>query len=255
MVTTSVLMDRLGPILSEATHIGYEEIHVWPAALVAGNSSIERWEESLSQDERQRAERFRFVGDRTEFVIARGILRFLIGSYLQIEPAEVQFAYTSFGKPRLHPCLGQEALRFNLSHSHRRAVYGFAYERELGIDLEYIPPDWTDFQIADQFFSQRESEQLRSLSGTAQKEAFFRCWTRKEAYIKARGEGLSLGLDQFDVSLLPAEPAALLNVRTQPREVDRWCMKEVTVGPNYAAALIAEGHDWNMKQFRILKPS
>jgi len=249
-VTGAIVIEQISArTAAELTPLSHGEIHVWSSSLDCGTRSVDVWEESLSSDEKERAGRFRFARDRAEFVTARAILRFLIGAYLQIEPAKVQFAYTSFGKPRLHPTFGEQALRFNLSHSHGQAVFGFANERELGVDLERIPPDWTDLQIAQQCFSRHENEQLRNLSARQQKQAFFRCWTRKEAYIKARGDGLSFGLDQFDVSLLPGEPAALLNVRADPSELDRWSMKEVPVGPDYASALVALGQDWILKRF------
>jgi 4'-phosphopantetheinyl transferase len=190
----------VGKAISETTRavpLERRDIHVWSLSLARSSRSISVWEETLSAEEKQRAERFRFETDRAAFVKARAILRTLVGAYLQIEPAKVQFAYTSFGKPKLDPSLGQQRLRFNLSHSHGQAVYAFAHGRELGVDLEFIPPDWTSLSLAQHCFSRHENEQLQSLSDSQQKQAFFRCWTRKEAYIKALGEGLSLGLDQF----------------------------------------------------------
>src|SRR5262249_51933924 len=130
------------------------------------------------------------------------------------------------------------------------ALFAFSHNREVGIDLEFIPREWDEASLSQHFFSSRENEQLRTLADIEQKDAFFRCWTRKEAYIKARGEGLSLALNQFDVSVLPDEPA-LLEVRPDAQEVNRWKMQDVAVNSNYKAALVAEGHDWSTKQFRL----
>jgi 4'-phosphopantetheinyl transferase len=116
----------------------------------------------------------------------------------------------------------------------------------VGIDLEYIRSDLQVEQLAERFFSRREIATLRTLPPEVQRQAFFLCWTRKEAYLKARGEGLSLPLDQFDVSLIPGEPAALLSTQRDPYEVSRWSLQELTPAPGYAAALAVEGHGWGL---------
>jgi len=127
------------------------------------------------------------------------------------------------------------------------ALYAVAYRREVGIDLELIRHGLEEEQIADRFFSRREISTLRALPAALRRYAFFLCWTRKEAYIKARGEGLSLPLDQFDVSLIPGEPAALLRTRPDSDEALRWSLQELTPGPpGYAAALAVEGEGWSL---------
>jgi 4'-phosphopantetheinyl transferase len=238
-------------VLHDFKRLPSGEIHVWSSALELDSESIGAWEAVLSQDERCRANRFRFGKDYVEFVLARSLLRCLIGSYLGLEAATIQFVYSPFGKPAIHPDLEPKGLRFNVSHSHGEALFAFSHNREVGIDLEFIPHEWDGSSLSQHFFSSRENEQLQTLADIEQKQAFFRCWTRKEAYIKARGEGLSLALNQFDVSLLAEEKAALLEVRPDAQEVNRWKMQDVAVKSNYAGALVAEGQDWNATQFRV----
>jgi 4'-phosphopantetheinyl transferase len=140
-------------------------------------------------------------------------------------------------------------LRFNLSHSQDLALYAVTSNREVGVDLEYIQRDFDTRQIAERFFSTREIAALHALPANLQTESFFRCWTRKEAYVKARGEGLSLPLEQFDVSLSPDDPAALLNVAGNPAEVSRWSLRELTPAPGYMAAIAVEGKDLSLSCF------
>jgi 4'-phosphopantetheinyl transferase len=158
----------------------------------------------------------------------------------------VHLAYNAYGKPELAPDSNAPPLRFNLSHSHELALFGFAYGREIGIDIEYIRPTFAREQIAAQFFSPRENAALRLLAADQHALGFFNCWTRKEAYIKARGQGLSLPLDQFDVSLTPGEPAVLLQTRDIPQEAARWSLHALAPGPGYLAALAVEGREWSL---------
>ena len=178
-------------------------------------SQIQSFLHTLAADEQARAERFHFERDREHFIVARGVLRAILGRYLNRAPERLSFCYGAHGKPALAGEAGADAIRFNVSHSHGVALYAVTRGREVGIDLERIRFDLAVLEIAERFFSRREVATLRTLPTEAQRQAFFRCWTRKEAYIKARGEGLSLPLDQFDVSLAPGEPAALLGTPTR----------------------------------------
>jgi len=159
----------------------------------------------------------------------------------------LRFSYSPYGKPSLAEEFNVGALCFNLSHADGLALYAVTCGRQLGVDIERVRADLVDAQVAEQFFSPQEVAALRALSGNIQPQAFFNCWTRKEAYIKARGEGLSLPLDQFDVSLAPGEPAALLRTGGEPREVTRWSLKELSPGGDYVAALAVEGHGWRLR--------
>jgi 4'-phosphopantetheinyl transferase len=142
-------------------------------------------------------------------------------------------------------------VNFNLAHSHGKAIYAFSRGRDLGIDLEFIREDFGGEEIAERFFSASEIAALKAVPVDLAKQAFFNCWTRKEAYIKARGEGLSMPLDVFDVSLSPGEAAALLCNHKEPAEVARWAMQELSVPAGYVAALVVEGDGFEVKRFSI----
>ena len=201
---------------------------------------------TLTADERQRAERYIFQKDRTHFVVARGLLRVLLGCYLRQEPLHLRFIYGPHGKPALATDTGGVALRFNVSHSHGLALYAITRGREVGVDVERIRPKVAQEKIAERFFSPREVTVLRALPTPLQATAFFACWTRKEAYIKATGDGLSLPLDQFDVSLAPGEPAVLLRTAWDPQEVACWALQDLAPAPGYRAAVAVAGHDWRL---------
>jgi len=224
-----------------------DEVHVWRASLALTTPRIQSLLQTLSPEERRRAERFRFQKHLRCYIVARGLLRTILGGYLGLEPYELEFCYNSYGKPALTKTFGGETFRFNLSHSYDIALYTIANRREVGVDIERIRLDFAYEEIAEKFFSPREIAALRALSPSMRQEAFFACWTRKEAYIKARGEGLTLRLDQFDVTLAPGEPALLLGANGDQQEASRWSLRMLTPGPGYVAALAVEGHDWRLK--------
>jgi len=221
--------------------LGQDEIHVWRSGLDQTPSRIQSLRQNLTTDEQARAERFHFAKDRGHFIVARGVLRAIIGRYLNRAPEHLPFCYGSHGKPALAGEGDQDSIRFNVSHSHGMALYAVARGREVGVDIERIRDDLAVAEIAERFFSPSEITTLMELPTDLRHHAFFRCWTRKEAYIKARGEGLSMPLDQFDVSLAPGEPAAILGSRPDPSEALRWHLRELTPAPGYAAALAVEG--------------
>jgi 4'-phosphopantetheinyl transferase len=228
------------------------EVHVWRVPLVAPASEIERLRKVLADDERQRADRFRFPKDRHHFIISHGALRILLGRYLDMPPEQIRFDYNKYGKPSLARTIGDDSLKFNLSHSGKLALYAFVRQREVGIDVEWMHRriDQAE-QIAERYFSAAENDVLRALPERLKREAFFNCWTRKEAYIKARGRGLSLPLDQFDVSLRPGEPAKLFATRDDPQQALRWTMQAINPGEDYIAALLVEGDGWQVKYWQF----
>jgi 4'-phosphopantetheinyl transferase len=224
-----------------------DEVHVWRASLNRPHDGLQRLQSTLSPDECERAGRFHFERHRQDFIAARGMLREILGLYLNAEPASLRFRYTSHGKPYLTDECGGQWLRFNVSHSGELALYAISRDRELGVDIERVRTDIEHREIATQFFSEHEIASLGALSEQVQHTAFFLCWTRKEAYIKGIGEGLSLPLDSFDVSLSPDEPATLLAVRGNMQEAARWTLRALEPGEGYEAALVAEGRDWQLK--------
>lgn len=226
------------------------EVHVWRASLPQPAARVAELLAVLNVEERDRAARFRFHKDQQHFIVARGILRQLLGRYLNRAPAELKFSYSQYGKPALDSVSPDEpTLQFNLAHSHTLALYAFTYGRLVGIDLEYARADFASAEIAERFFSAREVAMLRALDPELQSTAFFNCWTRKEAYIKARGEGLSHPLNSFAVSLRPGERAALVSVDDDADEMSRWTLQALDPAPGYAAALVVEQPDWQLKCF------
>jgi 4'-phosphopantetheinyl transferase len=203
----------------------------------------------LSAGERDRAGRFYFEKDRKHYIMARGQLRVILSRYLDTNPDQLRFRSNPYGKPGLTGLSGMEWLTFNVSHSGGLALYAVAHSRRVGIDLERIREDVSCDLLARRFFSARENDALHALPPEAKTKAFFDCWTRKEAYIKGRGEGLSIPLEQFDVSLGPGEPAKLLGNRLHPDDVSRWSLQEITLAPGYAAAVAVEGRDWRITCF------
>ena len=214
-------------------------MHVWQASVDVIGDCFALLSRCLSPDERGRAGRFRFDRDRRRYIAARGTLRCLLGSYAGLAPTQVQFRYGPHGKPAMAPPF--DALRFNIAHAEGLALYAFAIGRDLGIDVERIRPDIAYGQLAERFFSRREIEELRAVPGHLQAAAFFTAWTRKEAYLKARGDGLVVPLDQFDVSLSPGAAPTLLRSTSQPADQARWRIYDVPPIPGYAAALVVEG--------------
>jgi 4'-phosphopantetheinyl transferase len=202
--------------------------------------------ESLSADELERAARFHFPEHRRRYTVARGVLRDILGRYLAVPPAALAFSYSAYGKPALAQQFEATGERFNISHSHEMALFAVTCGREIGVDIEYLGRQVRAEEIAEHFFSAHERAVLRRLPTTAKHEAFLNCWTRKEAYIKAHGEGLSLPLDQFDVSLAPGDPAALLATYHEPQEVLRWSLCALRPAPGYVAALAVEGQSWQL---------
>ncbi len=222
-----------------------DEVHVWQALL--DELQLTKLEPTLSADERARANRLRFEKDRRHFIVGRGLLRTILGSYLNVEPGGLQFCYGPYGKPALAKESNVDEIRFNLSHSHGLALYAITRKREVGVDLELVQPEIEDERVAAQFFSPREIAMLRALPSEGKKEGFFKCWTRKEAYIKARGDGLAFPLDQFDVSVSPSAPAVLLRNDHEAQEIVRWSLQHLSPKLGYVAALVVEGHDWRLK--------
>ena len=234
--------------------ISGDEVHVWRASIATPKSRVQSLECILTEDELCRAKRFYFQRDRERFIVARGLLRCILGRYLGIEPSRLRFSYNDCGKPALATAPDEGTLCFNLSHSDRLALYAVTRGRKVGIDLERVRAIPEIEQIAKCSFSSRENAVFCSLPLGLRKEAFFSCWTRKEAYVKARGKGLSLSLAQFDVSLVPGEPARLLDVRGDSPDALHWSLRELKPGPDYVAALAVKGHACKLKCWHFPEP-
>ncbi|MEO8163817.1 MAG: 4'-phosphopantetheinyl transferase superfamily protein [Betaproteobacteria bacterium] len=195
---------------------------------------------SLCEDELARARRFHLERDRRRFIVARGRLRQMLAQRLGIQPQAVELSYGAHGKPFLAGGSATMDWRFNVSHSRDIAVFAFCRGREIGIDVEAIHRVYCADTIAQQFFSRNEVQAYLALDPRDKEAGFFNCWTRKEAFIKAIGDGLHYPLDSFDVSVSPHEPAAILRLDDAQATDGGWCLRSFSPMPGYVAALVVE---------------
>jgi 4'-phosphopantetheinyl transferase len=216
------------------------EAHIWRAPLDLDRRQLRELQDTLSGEELAKAMAFRFEWDRGRFVAARGWLRWVLGRYLDRAPQDLRFRSDSGGKPALAGP-GDGIVRFNVSHSGGLALVAVAAGREIGVDVERISAGFPGLEVAERFFARAEVDRLASLPAELQTRAFFACWTRKEAYVKARGIGQALPLDQFEVSLGPDEPATLRSWGADEAELTRWSLHVVDVGAEHTAAVVLEG--------------
>jgi 4'-phosphopantetheinyl transferase len=217
-------------------------VHVWRGSLEQPPAVRRRLESLLSYDEHERALRFRFDRDRDRYVVGRGVLRLLLGRYTGLDAASVRFEYGRHQKPVL---AGGETPFFNLAHAGPVVLYAFSGCFPVGVDVEVMQPELPGDGIAERFFSPVEVAALRSFPKRERGRAFLACWTRKEAFLKARGDGLTLALDSFDVALAPDEPAAILRTRWSPDEHLRWRLLDLSRPASAeVAALAAPEPDW-----------
>ena len=216
-----------------------DEVHVWRADFGAAANSIAASTHLLSDEEQKRAKQLVFEKDRSRFTASRSILRHLLARYLGCSAKDLEFAVGPMGKPALR---GNPLLRFNLTHSDGLTLYAFSRGRELGIDVERQHSEFSNLQIVLDYFSTTEQAEFLALEPALQEEAFYLGWTRKEAYLKARGEGLRAMLKNFDVSLTRGQPVIL---RSEDR--DRWEIYSFYPLPGFVGALAVEGKDCNLR--------
>jgi 4'-phosphopantetheinyl transferase len=225
------------------------EVHVWAIALDPPPATAAALGRLLSPDEQARAARFRFDEHRRRYAVGRGALRTLLGAYLGERPERLVFGYGPRGKPEL-PAAPE--LGFNLSNSEELALVGFLRGREIGVDVEYLKPMPDLAQIAERFFCAAETAKLLALPPEVHREAFFNCWTRKEAYLKAVGEGLAAPLDSFEVTLAPDEPARMLALRGDRTAAESWSYHHLRPAPDYLGAVAIEGGSWSVRTLRFV---
>ncbi len=242
-------MDEAWSTPPESLLIQKGEVHVWRVELEQPDDKVEKFRSTLDPDELYRASRFHFERHRKAFVVGRGFLRYVLARYLGTKPETLRFSYGAYGKPALDGEHRSSRLRFNMSHSHGLGLYAIAEDNEVGVDVEHIRSDFASEDIARRFFSRFEVDAFNAVPKEEQVAAFFRCWARKEAFIKATGKGLSQSLDGFDVTLAPGVPAALL--RVDKEDASRWCLYNIDVGGDYAGALAVEGSVSNVRCFGV----
>jgi len=218
-----------------------DEVHVWRASIDIPDEQIEELINTLSPDERKRSEKYHFRRDRQNFVAARGILRNILAGYLGTEPEKIIFSYSPYGKPFLSGPFSNRDLSFNLSHAKYLAMYAVTLKRKVGIDIEYPQQEFQWNDIVERFFSPLEKTELLALPEKNRHRAFFTYWTRKEAFLKANGTGLSTEIKDINVTLKHERSSYLLRPGCALREDDYWSLIDLNPGFGYLAALAAEG--------------
>jgi 4'-phosphopantetheinyl transferase len=211
------------------------EVHVWSVQLDDPRLDIEPCEKLLSSDEKVRATRFKFQRDQRRYVVAHGGLRSILSGYLNISPTDLEFSSGPNGKPKLTPTYGTPPIQFNLSHSHEVALVAVTRRGEIGVDVEYVKRDFPFEEVAKRFFSAKEFALLTSLPTQLQRVAFFKCWTSKEAFLKAKGTGLAGELDEVEL-VLTQNHAVRVN-----GTIPDWTLTEITLNTDYMAAVVTAG--------------
>jgi 4'-phosphopantetheinyl transferase len=211
-------------------------VHVWHIKLNRPIQEVEELRTVLSHDEREKCSRLRAPGLERRFIVCRATLRMILGRRLHIRPDRLEFRYSSAGKPELLD-VDAHRLHFNVTHSSEVAMVALSEGKPVGIDVEHIRPDFATTAIAERFFSIAEREQLRSMPEQVRPNAFFRCWTRKEAFIKAVGTGMAFPLDAFDVSLDEQVTSALLSIHGDHELAKNWTVCNLTAPPGFLASL------------------
>ncbi len=229
--------------------ISREEIQLIFSTLSASPDSERYLRELLSPDEQDRSDRFKFAKHRTSFIVARGLLRIVLGKYINAKPAAIDFAYGAYGKPVVK---GTPQVHFNVSHSEQMVVYGLRLDREIGVDIEHIRPIGELEAIARQSFAPAECRDLLAIPEQHRTKAFFDCWTRKEAFIKFLGTGLSFPLHRFQVALGPGNPVQLIHVDGQPPG-SRF-LRDIAPCGSHAATVASEGRDCRFRVWKLDRP-
>lgn len=220
------------------------KIHIWRADVRPSAPLLYRLKSTLCSDEVAAAQRFSFQKDQDRYITTRGVLRMLLGLYLRIDPRNVRFGYGPRGKPLLEGPSQDKNICFNISHSGDLALFAFSRNREVGVDVERIRDDISDEEISKRFFSAGERSRLRITPTQLQVQEFFRYWTCKEAYIKARGEGLHLPLNQFEVLIVPGDRLAKVRTEEESAADSQWYAQTLAPGAGYAGAVVAQGRAW-----------
>ena len=226
--------DDVAPVGIESTPLGRREVQIWRVWLNTSESVLSFYRAALCLEELNRAERFRFENLKRSYIACRGGLRVLLGHYLGRSPRDIEFICGQKGKPALR---GMSPVRFNVSHSGELALYAFTLDCELGVDVERLRALDDLESIATRFFCAAEASELLSLSPGGRRAAFFRCWTRKEAYVKAVGDGLSIPLNRFQVTLLPGDPCRFVHIANDAQTALEWTLHDLELAPEYIGAL------------------
>lgn len=243
-------LDRFEPADSHPAAPERGEIHVWTIPLDPPAAEVEALGRLLADDERARADRFRFDRHRRRYAVGRGALRTLLGRYLGVEPRAVGFRYGPNEKPYLEAGRAAGGLEFNLSNSDELAVVAFTAGIEVGADVERLRPMPDALDVAERFFSATERRVLSAVPEGDRERTFFRCWTRKEAYLKAVGTGITVPLDRFDVTLAAEDPPRILAMEGDPEKAAAWTLAHLEPQPGYLGALAIQARPRRLLGYR-----
>lgn len=222
------------------------EIHFWSTCLDQPQLEVHALEKMLSREEKIRAKNFHFERHRTRFIVGRGFLRTILGRYLGVKPGRLQLLHGKNGKPALAGAYADTGVSFNLSHSKGQALYAITLGREIGVDIEYIHDFFEMEQIADNILSASEKIAFRELPRQKKIKVFFKWWTRKEAFLKALGTGLSQSMDMIDISTFYGEETAGEKIEVCSDEISKWSIHDIEPVPGFAAAFAIEGRSWRL---------
>ena len=238
------------PVSNRPPSLSENDVHVWAAALDVAPDVRYKLAKILADEERQRAERFKFDKHRNRFIAARGFMRVMLGRYLQSAPEQIEFAYSDRGKPMLSQGFA-DTLQFNLAHSGDLALLAISPNGPIGVDVECIRTIKDADGLVARFFSSRENALFQKLSDDQKPGAFFNLWTRKEALLKATGEGIAGPLSEVEVSFLPGEPARLLAIGGDPEKAAQWTLRELKPAAGFIGALAAPSRDIHLREWRF----
>jgi 4'-phosphopantetheinyl transferase len=253
-VIQEVSTTRLAPFWSPGPadlRLAPGEVHVWSAVLERPPEIVARDLAVLSDDERERAARMRSPHVRSELIHSRATLRTLLGRYLDCDPRRIRFRHGPQGKPELADCPGSSPLHFNVSHSHGVALFAITARGPVGVDVEQLRPFANDLGLAERYFSSAEFQALRALDGERRRLAFFHTWTRKEAFLKATGGGISFGLERVEVTILPDESSRVLRLDGDEGRAARWSLSSLTPLAGYVGALALEDRDFRLACWHV----
>jgi len=239
------------PLPPSNRSLGGNQVHVWAANLDLLPEALGRCRSALSQEELQRADRFHFETHRNRFMAGRGILRTLLATYLECAPDKLNFSYGPNGKPALADELSQSGLFFNLAHSDDLALIAVTRLGPIGVDVERIRPMPDSDELVERFFSVRESALFQKLPDEQKNLAFFNLWTRKEAWLKATGEGIGDLLNQVEVTFLPGEPAQFLSLPQNSGLTNDWTLRRLEPASSFVGAVASRNLQFSISHFRF----
>jgi 4'-phosphopantetheinyl transferase len=227
-------------------------VDIWRCCVGLADDQIGELSSLLSAEEKARAQRLKIAEKQNQFVITRGRLRQILGKYLNSDPCAFKFEYATHGKPYLEERWQGHEILFNVSHSHNFVLIAMSLDHQLGIDIEKIQHDKDHTFLARRFFSKREQAELTALPEEIKRRAFYSCWTRKEAFVKAVGDGITYGLDTFDISVHPDETQPSLNIHTNSTEDITWSVFNIPMDEDYMAALAVTGNTVSVRCWILL---